>query len=197
MTFYFQALITQPSNEKDASIDHPATAAKDRTTSATLNKGREVGESNAFLRQKEEQLRKRRSDEKKSEDTLPSQKELSTLPASTSAIERGSGCDSGRTTIAAASRLSNSADHPAATLRGGGVRIPQFYFPHGRPPSKEETDATYKGIKEVFGKLEGGRATKANMAGLAKVKKCKSLQQLNFMFLCPPCPWSEGDTPSC
>ena len=50
------------------------------------------------------------------------------------------------------------------------THIPKFYFPLGQPPSgTSENDAVVQRVREAFGKIENGKASRQQMAEVAKV----------------------------
>ncbi len=50
------------------------------------------------------------------------------------------------------------------------THIPKFYFPLGQPPSgTSENDAIVQRVREAFGKIDGGKANRQQMAEIAKV----------------------------
>ena len=54
--------------------------------------------------------------------------------------------------------------------------IPRFYFPMGQPPqSDSENEAILQRIKEAFAAVEGGKASRVQMASVAKVNKFSHL----------------------
>ena len=79
------------------------------------------------------------------------------------------------------SSLSSAKDRPVTANRklpnkhvGGDLskHIPRFYFPMGQPPQSDaENEAILQGIKEAFAAVEGGKASRVQMASVAKVNK--------------------------
>ena len=47
--------------------------------------------------------------------------------------------------------------------------IPNFYFPHGRPPEKDSTDEVLLRVSQEFSKFEDGKVTQQQMGIIAKV----------------------------
>ena len=79
------------------------------------------------------------------------------------------------------SSLSSAKDRPATANRklpnkhvGRDLskHIPRFYFPMGQPPQSDaENEAILQRIKEAFAAVEGGKASRVQMASVAKVNK--------------------------
>ena len=67
----------------------------------------------------------------------------------------------------------SKSDSHVAALRNQGDRIPQFYFPSGHSgdgPGGGGIEDTLSKIKDVFTKLEAGKATRQTMGEVAKVR---------------------------
>ena len=79
------------------------------------------------------------------------------------------------------SSLSSAKDRPVTANRklpnkhvGRDLskHIPRFYFPMGQPPQSDaENEAILQRIKEAFAAVEGGKASRVQMASVAKVNK--------------------------
>ena len=54
--------------------------------------------------------------------------------------------------------------------------IPNFYFPHGRPPDKDSLDEVLLRVSQEFDKFEDGNVTQQQMAVIAKVRTTMCLE---------------------
>ena len=102
-------------------------------------------------------------------------KELSpSLTTATSTITTVSVSDSSKDT--------NSKRHDGGKSKPlQNVNIPKFYYPHGKPINKEETEKILDKVSKEFSKLEGGKAFLSNFGPITKVCLMLSLTQFSLL----------------